>query len=57
MSFHYEHLYAGMNKESADCTALLKCTVDALDEVELQKLVISAQQANIVLNIEYAVKR
>ena len=46
-----------MNQEGADCTALLRSTSDALDEEELQKLVISAQQANIVLNIEYAVKR
>ena len=46
-----------MNKEGADCIALLRSTSDALDEEELQKLVISAQQANIVLNIECAVKR
>ena len=46
-----------MNKEGADCVPLLRCTANALDEVELQKLVISAQQANIVLNIEYAVKK
>ena len=46
-----------MNQEGADCTPLLRGTADALDEKELQKLVISTQQANIVLNIEYAVKR
>ena len=46
-----------MNKEDADCTPLLRSTSGALDEEELQKLVISTQQANIVLNIEYAVKR
>ena len=46
-----------MNQEGADCTSLLRSTSDALDGEELQKLVISAQQANIVLNIEYAVKR
>ena len=46
-----------MNQDGADCTPLLRCTSNALDEVELQKLVISTQQANIVLNIEYAVKR
>ena len=46
-----------MNKEGADCGPLLRCTTDALDEVELQKLVISTQQVNIDLNIEYAVKR
>ena len=46
-----------MNQEGADCTSLLRSISDALDEGELQKLVISTQQANIVLNIEYAVKR
>ena len=46
-----------MNQEGADCGPLLRCTVDALDEVELQKLAISTQQVNIDLNIEYAVKR
>ena len=46
-----------MNQEGADCTPLLRSTSNALDEEELQKLVISTQQANIVLNIEYAVKR
>ena len=46
-----------MNKKNADCTPLLRCTSDALNKVELQKLVISTQQANIILNIEYAVKR
>ena len=46
-----------MNLEGADCGLLLGCTTDALDEVALQKLVISTQKANIVLNIEYSVKR
>ena len=46
-----------MNQEGADCDSLLRCSTDALNEVELQKLVISTQQANIVLNIEYAVKQ
>ena len=46
-----------LNQEGADCTSLLRCTTDALDEAELQKLLISAQQANIALNMEYAVKR
>jgi len=45
-----------MNQEDADCSSLLRCTTEALDEVELQKLVVSTQQANIVLNIEYSVK-
>ncbi|KIM53388.1 hypothetical protein SCLCIDRAFT_1222848, partial [Scleroderma citrinum Foug A] len=47
---------ASMNQEGADCGSLLRCTTEALNEVELQKLVISTQQANIVLNIEYSVK-
>ena len=46
-----------MNQEGANCAALLKCTTDALDRLELQKLIISTQHANIELNIEYAVKR
>ena len=46
-----------MNQEGADCGSLLRCTTDALDMVELQKLVISTQQANIALNIEYAVHK
>jgi len=46
-----------MNKDGADSGPLLRCTTNALDEVELQKLVISTQQVNIDLNIEYAVKR
>ena len=46
-----------MNQEGADCGSLLRCTTNALDEVELQKLVISTQRANIVLNVEYAVKQ
>ncbi|KAL4069921.1 hypothetical protein V8B97DRAFT_1900738, partial [Scleroderma yunnanense] len=45
-----------MNKHDTDCGPLLKCTTNALDEMELQKLVISTQQVNIVLNIEFAVK-
>jgi len=44
-----------MDQEGADCSPLLKCTKSALDEVELQKLLISTQQTNVVLNIEYAV--
>ena len=47
---------AGMHQEGADCSSLLRCTTDALDEVELHKLVISTQQVNIALNVEYAVK-
>ena len=46
-----------MNQEGANCVPLLRCTTDALDGLELQKLIISTQYANIELNIEYTVKR
>ena len=49
-------LYEGMNKQDADCEPLIRCTTIALDEVELQKLVVSAQQVNFDLNIEWAVR-
>ena len=49
-------LYEGMNKEAADCKPLIRCTTNALDEVELQKIVVSAQQVNFDLNIEWAVR-
>lgn len=45
-----------MNTEGADCDALIKCTTNSLDEVELQKLVVSAQQVNFELNIEFSLK-
>ena len=45
-----------MNQEGADCTPLVRCTTNALNKVEQQKLIISAQQVNIVLNIEYAIR-
>ncbi|KIM58528.1 hypothetical protein SCLCIDRAFT_127884, partial [Scleroderma citrinum Foug A] len=47
---------SGMNKQDADCEPLIRCTIIALDEVELQKLVVSAQQVNFDLNIEWAVR-
>ena len=46
----------GMNRESGDCDALIRCTTNALDDIELQKLVVSAQQVNFQLNIEYGVR-
>ncbi|KAL4062704.1 hypothetical protein V8B97DRAFT_1877583 [Scleroderma yunnanense] len=49
-------IHEGMNKVNADCDPLLRCTTNALDDVELQQLVISTQQVNFDLNIEYAVK-
>ncbi|KAL4068813.1 hypothetical protein V8B97DRAFT_2024511 [Scleroderma yunnanense] len=45
-----------MDKANADCDPLLKCTTNALDDMELQQLVISTQQVNFNLNIEYAIK-
>ena len=49
-------LYEGMNKEATDCEPLIRCTIIALDEVELQKLVVSAQQVNFDMNIELAAR-
>jgi len=47
---------AGMNKANADCDPLLRCTLNALGDMEVQQLLISAQQVNFNLNIEYAIK-
>ncbi|KAG6326425.1 hypothetical protein ID866_12664 [Astraeus odoratus] len=47
----------GMHEETADCTVLMNCTANALKYEGLQKLVISTQQSNIALNIEFAVKK
>jgi len=49
-------LHGDMNAEGADCNPLIRCTTNALDEVELQKLVVSAQQVNFELNIEFSIK-
>ncbi|KAG6331949.1 hypothetical protein ID866_7138 [Astraeus odoratus] len=50
---------ARMNEvESVDqCTKLIMCTSDALDTIALQKLLISTQQTNMSINIEYALKQ
>ncbi|KAI6000241.1 hypothetical protein EDC04DRAFT_3147227 [Pisolithus marmoratus] len=48
-------LLKNMDQEGADCTALMQCTANNLDE-GLQRLLISTQQSSIVLRIEYAVK-
>ncbi|KAI6024277.1 GTP-binding protein [Pisolithus marmoratus] len=45
-----------MHERSADSTALLQCTANALHEEGLQRLLISTQQSNIALCVEYAVK-
>ncbi|KAG6329887.1 hypothetical protein ID866_9202 [Astraeus odoratus] len=46
-----------MHEETADCTLLMNCTASALTNEGLQKLLISTQQNNIALNIEYAVRK
>ncbi|KIO03032.1 hypothetical protein M404DRAFT_146392, partial [Pisolithus tinctorius Marx 270] len=46
-----------MHEEGADCTALLKCTTNALNEENLQMLLILTQQSNLALCIEFAVMR
>ncbi|KIM60347.1 hypothetical protein SCLCIDRAFT_124477 [Scleroderma citrinum Foug A] len=46
----------GMNTKDADCEPLIRCTMNALDDIELQKLVVSAQQVNFDLNIEFAIR-
>ncbi|KAI6035642.1 hypothetical protein F5J12DRAFT_902407 [Pisolithus orientalis] len=46
-----------MHKEGADCTALLKCTTNALNEENLQMLLILTQQSNLTLCIEFTVMK
>ena len=46
-----------MNKDTADCDLLLRCTTNALDGMELQRLLISTQQTNLILNIECIVEK
>ncbi|KAN0082520.1 hypothetical protein V8E55_008315, partial [Tylopilus felleus] len=47
----------GINKEKADCSALLMCTAKALDNEVLEMLLVSAQQVNLNICVEYAVRR
>ena len=49
-------IHEGMNAKNGDSEPLIRCTINALDDVELQKLVVSAQQINFDLNIEYAMR-
>ena len=49
-------IHEGMNAKNGDSEPLIRCTINALDDVELQKLVVSAQQINFDLNIEYATR-
>ncbi|KAI5988452.1 hypothetical protein EDC04DRAFT_3078481 [Pisolithus marmoratus] len=46
-----------MNEQTADCSALMQCTTNALDEEGLQRVLVSTQQSSIALCIEYAVKK
>ena len=47
---------ADMHGNNADCRTLLDMTVTALDSVALQLLLVSTQQTNLHLCIEWAVK-
>ncbi|KAI6098925.1 GTP-binding protein, partial [Pisolithus croceorrhizus] len=46
-----------MHQEDMDCTVLMESTANVMNEESLQKLLISTQQSNVLLCIEYAVKR
>jgi len=46
-----------MNKEQADCTALINCTAEALDDEMLETLLVSAQQVNLEICVKFAVRR
>ncbi|KAF8551834.1 GTP-binding protein [Imleria badia] len=47
----------GMDKEWADCTALINCTAVALDDEMLETLLVSAQQVNLQICVDFAVRR
>ncbi|KIN98348.1 hypothetical protein M404DRAFT_158119 [Pisolithus tinctorius Marx 270] len=44
-----------MDQESADCSSLMQCTANILNEEGLQRLLISTQQSSIALCVQYAV--
>ncbi|KAI6141976.1 hypothetical protein BKA82DRAFT_126024, partial [Pisolithus tinctorius] len=44
-----------MHEENAECTPLLTCTANALSEEGLQELLISTQQTNVGLCMEFAI--
>ena len=46
-----------MNKQDADCTALITCTAKVLDDDTLEALSASAQQATLEICVKNAVKR
>ncbi|KAI5987221.1 hypothetical protein EDD15DRAFT_2173989 [Pisolithus albus] len=47
----------GMQQEGANCKSLLTCTVNALKEEGLQQLLISTQQSNLELCMEFAIMK
>ncbi|KAI5988205.1 GTP-binding protein, partial [Pisolithus albus] len=47
----------GMQQEGAECTPLLTCTANALKGEGLQQLLISTQQSNLELCMEFAIMR
>ena len=49
-------MFVDMHENGADCGPLLEMTATALDEVALQLLLVSTQQTNLHLCIEWAVK-
>jgi len=55
--FHVIACIVEMEKDDADCGPLLECTTGALGEEAMQMLLISTQQTNLALCIEYAVKK
>ncbi|KAI6141683.1 hypothetical protein BKA82DRAFT_744402 [Pisolithus tinctorius] len=50
-------MLADMEQEGADCEELLKCTAAALTEEGLQGLLISSQQSNLALCMEFAIMK
>ncbi|KIK13288.1 hypothetical protein PISMIDRAFT_646179 [Pisolithus microcarpus 441] len=48
---------AGMEQEGANCVPLVTCTANALKEEGLQQLLISTQQSNLELCMEFAIMK
>ncbi|KAG1903030.1 uncharacterized protein F5891DRAFT_1142423, partial [Suillus fuscotomentosus] len=48
---------ANMNKDDADCGALIEQTAGALDDEVLKKLFVSTQQTNLEICMKYAIQR
>lgn len=48
---------AGMEQQGAVCTSLLTCTANALKEEGLQQLLISTQQSNLELCMDFAIMK